>query len=117
MAVHKRVQQAGRKLLAHVGGAGRKLQRRRKNRRDAGDPDASGLDERLSALAAHIAAGNYFESPWQLFCYRQLKGLSDEQAVKALAAWCTRQAIEMRFQESKVRGLEVMMLVLRRRTT
>jgi hypothetical protein len=113
MAIHRRARQAGRKIVAHVRGAGRALQRRPKDRGDVGDPQASALDERLSALAAHIDAGRYYESPWQLFCYGHLKGLSDEEAVKALAAWCKRQGLEMSFVTRRVGSVHVVCLVLK----
>jgi hypothetical protein len=37
----------------------------------------------------------------------QLKGLSDEAAVKALAAWCKRQRLEMSFETRRVRHVDV----------
>ena len=80
---------------------------------DAGNPAAVALDERLHALAAAIHAGQYFESPWQLFCYGQFKGLSDEEAVPALAAWCKRQGLEMSFVTRRVRHVDVVCVVLK----
>jgi hypothetical protein len=51
----------------------------------------------LSALAAHTTSGNFFESPWQFVRFGQLQRVSDEDAVRTLAAWCKRQAFEMSF--------------------
>jgi hypothetical protein len=58
-------------------------------------------------------ADNQFESPWQLFCYGQLKGLSDEEAVPALAAWCKRLGLEMSFVTRRVRHVDVLCVVLK----
>jgi hypothetical protein len=84
-------------------------------KRSAGarDPEAIVFDERLHALAAHIKAGSFFECPWQLFCYGQLKGLSDEEAVKTLAAWCKRQGFEMSFMTRQVGSVHAVYVVLK----
>jgi len=79
------------------------------------EADAARLDERLSALAQWFHAGNYYEGSWQFFRFGQLKGMDDREAVKALAAWCKRQCIEMRFSEAKVRDVDVVMLELKSR--
>jgi hypothetical protein len=97
MAVHKRVRQAGRKLVAHVRRAGQAIKRRRAGTVDAGDPEVSRLDERLQPLAKHVREGRFFESPWQLIRFRSLEGISDEDAVRTIAAWCKRQGFEMSF--------------------
>jgi hypothetical protein len=98
--------------VAHVRRGRRALQRPRARPGDDGAQKARALDERLSALASYIRVGNYYESAWQLFCYGQLKGLSDEEAVKALAGWCRRHGLEMRFEECKVRAVGVVFVVL-----
>jgi hypothetical protein len=113
MAIHRRVRQAGRKVVAHVRRAGRALQGRRKDRGNAGDPKARALDERLHALAAYIRANRYYESPWQLFCYGQFKGLSDEDAMLELAAWARRERIAVKVEVRIVRQAEVVYLILR----
>src|SRR5688572_22624623 len=112
MAIHRRARQAGRKVVAHVRGAGRALQRRRKDRGDARDPEASAIDQRLSALASAIHAGQHYECAWRIFCYGHLKGMSDEEAVKALAAWCKRQGLEMSFATRRIRHVDVVCLVI-----
>jgi hypothetical protein len=53
MAVHKRIRQAGRTLLAHVRERGHALQRRRSGRGHARGPAKHGIDERLAAPAEH----------------------------------------------------------------
>jgi hypothetical protein len=113
MAVHKRLRKTGRKLLAHVRRGRQALQRRGKGRGDAGDPHSLWLDESLSDLAGYVSAGNHFESPWQLFRFGQLKGISDEEAVPAVAAWCKRQGLQMSFVERRVRHVGVLFLVLK----
>jgi hypothetical protein len=78
---------------------------------DAGDPEATGIDQRLSALAAHDNAGHHFESPWQLVRFGQLQGVSDDEAVPTLAAWCKRQGFEMSFVTRQVGSVHVVCLV------
>lgn len=113
MAVHKRVRKAGRKLLAHVRRGRQALQGRRASTGDDGDAEALALDQRLHALATAIRAGQYYEGPWQTFCFGQFKGLDDEQALKQLAAWARRHQITIGFEERKARGVDVLYLVLR----
>lgn len=84
-----------------VGGA---LQRRRARARDHGDAGTLALDDGLHALAAEVHAGKYYECAWQVFRFGQLKGLDDKQAVEAVAAWCHRQGLAMRFEQRTVRG-------------
>jgi hypothetical protein len=57
----------------------------------------SRVDERLQPLAKHVREGRFFESPWQLIRFRSLEGISDEDAVRTIAAWCKRQGFEMSF--------------------
>lgn len=74
---------------------------------------AGALDERLHALATYIKAGNFFESPWQLVRFGQVKGISDEEAGQTLAAWCKRQGLEMSFVIRRVRHVDVVCVVLK----
>jgi hypothetical protein len=112
MAIHRRVQKAARNALAHVRGAGRVLQTR-KGRVLTLDLDVSALDERLSALAAYIADGNYYESAWQLFTFGQLKGFSDDEAVPLIAAWCRCHGFQMNFVTRRVVATDVVFLVIK----
>ena len=112
MTIHKPVRQAGRKLIAHVRRAAGALQGRRANREGSAAQSARALDERLHALGAAVFAGQYYECAWQTFCLGYLKGLTDEEAVEALAAWCQRHGIAMRFRDRRVRGVGVVVLVL-----
>lgn len=112
MAVHKRVRKAGRKLLAHVGRVRRKLQGRRKGAGDDGATQASALNERLSALAAYVLKGEHYECNWELFRFGHLKGMDDEEAIRALGAWANANAIFVRFEVRKVRNVEVVTLLL-----
>ena len=101
MAVHGnrrgKLRQAGRKLLAHVRRGRQAIQRRRAGAVDPRDSEVSRLDERLQPLAEHVRAGRFFESPWQLVRFGNLQGISDEEAVPTLGAWCKRQGFEMSF--------------------
>ena len=117
MAVHRnrraKLRQAGRKLLAHVRRGRKAVQRRRAGAVDAGDPEISRLDERLPPLAEHVRSGRYFESPWQLIRFRSLEGVSDEEAVQTLAAWCKGQGFEMSFVTRQVGSVHTVCLVLK----
>jgi hypothetical protein len=84
MAVHKRIRKAGGKLLAHVRGAGRTLQRRREGGRLARDQARDRLDERLAAIAAEVLAGKYYECAWELMRFGHFPGMSHEEAAGAL---------------------------------
>lgn len=99
--------------MAHVRRAGRAIQRRRKDRGDAGDSEAGAIDQRLSALAAHVNAGHFFESPWQLVRFGHLQGISDEDAVQTLAAWCQRQGFEMSFVTRQVGSVHVVCVMIK----
>jgi hypothetical protein len=112
MAIQKRVRQAGRTFIAHVHRAGGALQRGHARRAGSKAQLARALDERLRTLAAAILAGRYYECAWQTFCFGYLKGLTDEEAVEALAAWCQRHGLAMRFRDRRVRGVGVVLLVL-----
>ena len=113
MAVHRnrraKLRQAGRKLLAHVRRGRKAIQRRRASAVDAGDPEISRLDERLQPLAEHVREGRFFESPWQLIRFGNLQGVSDEDAVQTLAAWCKRQGFEMSFVTRQVGSVHVVL--------
>jgi hypothetical protein len=117
MAVHGnrrgKLRQAGRKLLAHVRRGRQAIQRRRTSAGDARDSEVSRLDERLQPLAKHVREGRFFESPWQLVRFRNLQGISDEDAVQTLAAWCKRQGFEMSFVSRQIGSVHIVCLVLK----
>jgi hypothetical protein len=69
-------------------------------------------DERLSAIAAHVLAGQR-----DLFRFGQLKAGSHERAVAELAGWSRRNGLEPSFEVRKVRGVDVVFVVLKQRTT
>jgi hypothetical protein len=73
----------------------------------------SRVDERLQPLAKHVREGRFFESPWQLVRFGNLQGVSDEEAVQTLAAWCKRQSFEMSFVMRQVGSVHVVCLVLK----
>jgi hypothetical protein len=116
MAIHRRVRKAARDTVAHVRRHGQavraRLQGRRKGRRLARSAETSGLNERLSPLAAHIRSGQYYEASWQLFRFGQFKGLSDEEATLALAAWARKQRISVQFDVRRVGSIEVLFVIL-----
>jgi hypothetical protein len=70
-------------------------------------------DERLQPLEKHVREGRFFESPWQLVRFGNLQGISDEDAVPTLAAWCKRQGFEMSFVTRQVGSVRVVCLVLK----
>ena len=67
MAIHRRIREAARNVLAqdrkHGQGIRARLQGRREGRRLAGDQEDSGLDKRLAALATDIIAGRRVKQP------------------------------------------------------
>ena len=96
MAVHKRIRQAGRKLVAHVRAGRRALQGRRKDRRHGRDSDADRINQRLSEIAAEVRAGNVYSVPWELFRFVALRQAPHEQAAVMLAAWCASEGLTRR---------------------
>jgi hypothetical protein len=80
----------------------------RARRRLAGDPEAAGLDERLQPLAAYVLAGQLYETPWRLLVYGHFKGMEDEAAALALAAWARRNQFNVMFELRRVREHDVL---------
>ena len=98
MALHKRVRQAGRKLVVHVREGRRALQRRREDRKHARDSDADRIDRRLSEIAAEVRAGNVYSVPWELFRFIALREAPQKQAAVMLAAWCANSGLTPRLE-------------------
>src|SRR5918994_601178 len=112
MAIHRRVRQAPTLDMAHDRRAGKALQRRHARRRLPRGSEEPGLDVRLEPLAAHVLAGNHYECAWELFRFGHFKGLTEEHAAAALAAWAQPHGIEIRFDVRMVRWLEVIFVLL-----
>ena len=102
MAVHKRVRQASRKLVAHVRAGRRALQGRRENRRHGRDSDADRINQRLSEIAAEVRAGNVYSVPWELFRFVALRQAPHNQAAVMLAAWCASSGLTPRLEARTV---------------
>lgn len=106
MAIHKRIRQAGRKLLANVRKHGRgvraRLSRRPKDRKHARNPAIPGLDKQLSAVAAEVLAGRYVETPLELIRVVHLVGCSDEDVFRALGELCTQHGLAFTVHEHPV---------------
>jgi hypothetical protein len=113
MAVHRRVRKVARAAVAHARRGGRALPSRRAPARNDRDPKAIAIDERLHALTEYVRASRHYEGTWQIFRFGQFKGLTDEEATLALAAWARRQRIEVGFEVRKVRHIDVLFVVLR----
>jgi hypothetical protein len=117
--VHKRTRKAGRNLLAHDRRNGQavrsRLQGRDKGRRHARDQETAGIDERFSALATYIRAGNLFECAWKPPKYGHFKGVEDKAAALALAAWARKQNFNIMFELRRVRNLDVLYVLLKAR--
>ena len=105
MAIHKRVRQAGRKLLAHVRGHGQavraRISRRRKDPKHARNPALPGLDKQLSAVAAEVLAGRYVETPLELIRVIHLVGCSDEELFHALGELCPQHGLAFTVHEHR----------------
>src|SRR5688572_31984103 len=102
MAIHKRVRQAGRKLVAHVRERRRALQGRRKDRKHTRDSDADRIDRRLSEIAAEVRAGKLYQVPWELFRFVALRQAPHKQAAVMLATWCASSGLTPRLEARTV---------------
>jgi hypothetical protein len=112
MAIHRRVRKVARTAVAHARRAGRALPSRRAPARNDG-PKAIATDQRLHALAEYVRTSRHYEGTWQIFRFGQFKGLTDEEATLALAAWARRQRIKVGFEVRKVRHIDILFVVLR----
>lgn len=117
MAIHRRKRKAACDVLAHDRGHGprvrARLQGRRKGRRHAGDPEDSRVDERFSALATYLCAGNLYECAWLPFRLGHFKGMNDEEAALALAVWARRNHFHIMFEVRRVRDDDVLFLLIK----
>ena len=102
MAVHKRVRQAGRRLVTHVREGRRALQARRKDRGHARDSAADRINQRLSEIAAEVRAGNVYSIPWELFRFVALREAPHKQAAVMLAAWFGSEGLTPRLEARTV---------------
>lgn len=107
MALRRRIQKAGRKLLAHVKGASRALKRRGKNRGLARDAPAPEIDVRLLALAEEVLKGRSVESAWDAFRLMHFPEYSDtladqEQAAVRLGHWARRNGVRVQYVKRAV---------------
>ena len=102
MAIHKRIRQAGRKLLAHVRAGRRALQGRRKDRKHTRNPAIPWLDKQLSAVAAEVLAGRYVETPLELIRVVHLVGCSDEDLFRVLMELCPQHDLAFTVHEHRV---------------
>ena len=97
MALHKRIRQAGRKLLAnvrkHSRGVRARLSRRRKDQKHARNQAIPELDKQLAAVAAAVLAGSYVETPLELIRVVHLVGCSDEDVFRALSELCPQHGL------------------------
>ena len=107
MAIHRRIRKAARNVLAHDRGHGQgvrpRLQGRGKDRRLAGSQEESGLDKRLSAVAAEVIAGRRVEVSWVAFRIVHFPGTDDLEAAGELGAWARRNGVGVDFEERKIR--------------
>lgn len=74
--------------------------------------EGGGIDKRLSAVAEYIHAGNYYESAWKLFWLGHFKGLTDEEAARALGAWARAHGIVVAFDVRRVGKDEALYVIL-----
>ena len=102
MALHKRVRQAGRKLVAHVREGRRAFQRRRDGGAHVRDSAIPSLDKQLSAVAGEVLAGNYVETPLELIRVIHLVGCSDEDLFRALSELCPQHRLAFTVHEHRV---------------
>lgn len=65
-----------------------------------------GIDERLQPLGRAHPRRPPFRKPLATGPVRELQGVSDEEAVPTLAAWCKRQVLEMSFVTRRVRNAD-----------
>ena len=98
MALHKRLRETSRKLVAHVREGRRVLQGRREDRRHARDSDAARIEQRLHEIAAEVRAGNVYQVPWELFRFVALREAPQKQAAVMLAAWCASSGLTPRLE-------------------
>jgi hypothetical protein len=70
------------------------------------------LDKRLAAHAEYIHAGNYYESAWRLFRLGHFKGLTDEEAARALGAWARTHGIVVAFDVRRFGKDEALFVIL-----
>jgi hypothetical protein len=89
---------------AQTSAPSRKVHRRGKGRRLAQDPDAGGIDERLSQIAAEVLAGQHVEFAWELFRLQYFPGREHEEVAAVLGAWSRRHGIKVRFEGRTMRG-------------
>ena len=67
----------------------------------------------MGAIAELVHAGQHYECAWDLFRFGQLKAGTHEQAAAELAGWCRRVRLTPSFEIRKVRGADVVYVVLR----
>jgi hypothetical protein len=61
----------------------------------------------------HHLAGNLYECPWKAFRLGHFKGMDDEGAALALAAWARRDQIHIMFEVRRVREHDVVYVLMR----
>jgi hypothetical protein len=108
MAIHRRIRQAAKDALsAHRSRSARKAARPGKGRALARDPEADRIDQRLSALAAKVLAGDAVECAWELFRVQYFPGWEHEDVAAALGLWATRTGVKVTFESHEIRGVPV----------
>ena len=71
------------------------------------------LDDRFASLAEYLRAGNLYECAWPPFRLGHFKGMDDEAAALALAAWARRNHIHVMFAVQCVREDDVLFVLMR----
>jgi len=71
--------------------------RSRDGRELARDRQSEKVDQRLSQVAGEVLAGNYYESPWELFRLQYFSGWEHDRVAGALVKWSARHGFIVRF--------------------